>query len=281
MKRVYDVIVYGATGFTGKLVVEYFCNHAPKELRWAICGRDEAKLKDLQKLVLLSGKTTCDVIVATTDQLQLVVTQARVVISGVGPYWKKGEPVARACVAARTHYLDYTGEALFVKAITDELHQEAIKNNVLVLSCCGFDSVPADVGAFFLADATRKKLSTSADFSRISSVVEVTNAGASGGTLASIIQLIEQGDLKAMSDPYFLNVGNRGPPERDVMFVNKNSALGLWTSPFLMAAINVRIVRKAESLLHGGFGTPFHSKGSFVVTKKGGNLIVLLVDSAP
>ena len=245
MKRVYDLIVYGATGFTGGLVVEYLCNHAPKELRWAVCGRNEAKLQHIQKLVKESGRVV-DVLLGSDEDLDFV-SKARVVISGVGPYWKRGESVARACLAAKTHYLDYSGEPTFVKAISDELHEAAVKNNVLLVSCCGFDSVPADLGAMHLATATREALKEpNAEFTHIQALVEMKSlAGASGGTLASMMQLMEQGDLKTLSDPYYLNVGKyRGPFELDVMFVGYSGHMRLWTSPSLMASINTRIVRK-------------------------------------
>jgi short subunit dehydrogenase-like uncharacterized protein len=109
MKKAYDIVIYGATGFTGRLVVEYFIsNRAPKGLKWAIAGRNKEKLADLQQLVKEAGRS-CDLLMGSDKDVEFV-KQARLVIAGVGPYWKRGESVARACVAASTHYLDYTGQ---------------------------------------------------------------------------------------------------------------------------------------------------------------------------
>lgn len=152
--RQYDVVVFGATGFTGRKVAEYLARHAPADVRWAIAGRSRDKLEAI-KTALTKIEPRCasvGVVEAAADDASTLATMAkstRVVVTTVGPFIDYGEPVVRACIDQGTDYVDSTGEPYFVDLVLDRYSKAAADRNVRLVSCCGFDSIPADLGAFF------------------------------------------------------------------------------------------------------------------------------------
>jgi short subunit dehydrogenase-like uncharacterized protein len=154
MSRTYDIVLFGATGFTGGKTAEYLARHAPAELRWAIAGRSQSSLDAVkQRLVAIdprcSAVGTLQASVEDDASLQRVAAQTQVLLTTVGPFIDYGEPVVRACVAQGTDYVDSTGEPAFIALLLERYAASAVQRGVRLVSCCGYDSIPADLGAFF------------------------------------------------------------------------------------------------------------------------------------
>lgn len=153
-KRPYDIVVYGATGFTGKLTAEYLVTiKGADKVKLAIAGRNSSKLEACkQDLLAKNTKVKIETIQADSNDYTSLVNmaaQAKVVITTVGPYLNYGEPLVRACVEAGTHYVDLTGEPEFVESLEHELHEQAAEKQIKIINCCGFDSIPHDLGALY------------------------------------------------------------------------------------------------------------------------------------
>jgi short subunit dehydrogenase-like uncharacterized protein len=154
MTRKYDIVVFGATGFTGGKTAEYLARNAPPEVRWAIAGRSQQKLESVKaKLTALDGRCenigTIQASVDDPGSLARMAAQTRVLLTTVGPFIDYGEPVARACIEQGTDYVDSTGEPQFVQMLLRRYAEEAQRRNVRIVPSCGFDSIPADLGALF------------------------------------------------------------------------------------------------------------------------------------
>ncbi|MCW3845190.1 saccharopine dehydrogenase NADP-binding domain-containing protein, partial [Micromonospora yasonensis] len=152
--RTYDLVLFGATGFTGGLTAEYLARHAPDGLRWAIAGRNPGKLAGVRDRLAAIDPALAELPLLTADatdpaSLRAVAESARVVASTVGPYIRHGEPLVAACAAAGTDYLDITGEPEFVDLMYVRHHAEAVRTGARLVHACGFDSVPHDLGAWF------------------------------------------------------------------------------------------------------------------------------------
>jgi short subunit dehydrogenase-like uncharacterized protein len=152
--RVHDIVLFGATGFTGALTAEYLAEHAPADLRWAIAGRNRAKLEDLRGH-LRDVNPACDALqilkadASDAASLRTVAEATRVVITTVGPYINYGEPLVAACAEAGTDYVDLTGEPEFVDLMWLRYHERAVRSGARIVHSCGFDSIPHDLGAYF------------------------------------------------------------------------------------------------------------------------------------
>lgn len=258
--RPLDVIVWGATGFTGQLVAEYLAAHAPKDLRWAIGGRSRAKLESVRAniarpdLELIVGDARDD------KSLSEIVTRTKVMLTTVGPYEIHGKELVAACAEHGTDYCDLTGETPFVRAMIDAHHERAKATGARIVHCCGFDSIPSDLGTLALQESAISKYGEPC--SRVGFYVMKMKGGASGGTIATMINLAETmtkdpGVRKIAGNPYALVPGERGPDGRDQMGVRFDPDLGRWTGPFVMAAINTRIVRRSNALLGYRYGKDF------------------------
>jgi short subunit dehydrogenase-like uncharacterized protein len=266
--RRYDVVLFGATGFTGRLVAEYLARTAqggPAGLRWAIAGRNRDKLEAV-RAGLGAGAAAVPILVAdSTDRAALdgIARDARVVCSTVGPFALHGRELVAACVEAGTDYCDSTGEPQFVRAMIDRHHARARETGARIVPCCGFDSVPSDLGTLLVQQRAREE--HGAACAEVRHYVSIRGGAISGGTAASMVQLMEEATRdgavrKLLADPYALDPdhgadgaqqpdGPRGPTfDRDV---------GRWVGPFLMAAINVRVVRRTNALLGYAWGRDF------------------------
>jgi short subunit dehydrogenase-like uncharacterized protein len=186
--RAFDVVVYGATGFTGQLVAEYLARSGPGNLRWALAGRNREKLEAVLNALPTDGAAPAPALIqadaSDAESLAKMAAQTRVVLTTVGPYMKYGEPLVRACVEQATDYVDLTGEAPFVDMTIEKYHQAARDKGVRIISCCGFDSIPHDLGALY----TIQKLAPTA-----AATVEgfVSARGTfSGGTLHSALGIM-------------------------------------------------------------------------------------------
>jgi short subunit dehydrogenase-like uncharacterized protein len=276
--RKYDVVVWGATGFTGSLVAEYLAanyNQGGESVRWAIGGRNAAKLQAV--VTALGGTATPDVLLADSsdaESLRTMARQATVVITTVGPYAAYGAALVEACVCTGTHYVDLTGEPPFVRAMADAHHEAAVASGAKIVHCCGFDSIPSDLGTLLLVDHFRRL--PDAPGTRTASVdfyMGAAKGGASGGTLASAIGIFSLGlgELSKVADPYYLNPrgaagaaeGKVGPmpsagvADRKGLWYDRR--VGAFTMPFVMAIINTRVVRRSAALagLAGGAGAGY------------------------
>jgi len=264
--REFDVVVWGATGFTGVLVAEYLASQygVDHSLRWAIAGRDEGKLA-VVKESLGGGAESLQTIVADSfddSKLDAMTSRTTVVISTVGPYAKYGSPLVAACVRAGTHYCDLAGEAQWIRQMIDTHQAEAKQTGARIVHCCGFDSVPMDIGVWFLQREAQKRFGKYCE--SISKLIKATKGGASGGTIASMLNLIRESRAdrsiaKILVDPYGLNPeGERsGPDGREQQNARYDQAANSWTAPFVMAGINTKLVRRSHALMGFPYGRDF------------------------
>lgn len=263
MSRSYDLVLFGATGFTGKLVAEYLANHA-SGLRWAVAGRSESKLRDVLASLGAAGKSVDLLLADSGDQasLEAVVKATRVVVTTVGPYAKYGQGLARAAAEYGTHYCDITGEVPFIRKSIDENHARAEDTGARIVHCCGFDSIPSDLGVLCVADHARTRGET---LGKTKLVVLRAKGGVSGGTAHSMLNLMAEAEhdralRRLLRDPYSLTpdasteLSNDGPDPVRVAF--DEDAKG-YTGPFVMAAVNTRIVRRSNALLGHRYGKSF------------------------
>ena len=264
--REFDIIVWGATGFTGALVAHYLLRQygSDGDLRWAIAGRSQKKLDALrQELGVENGKL--ETIVADSfdaDTLSDMASRTRVVLTTVGPYALYGSALVEACVENGTHYCDLAGEVQWIRKMIDQHQQRAAQTGARIVHCCGFDSVPMDIGVWFFQEEAKKRFGHYCD--SITMLVKATKGSASGGTVASLINLIEESrkdrDIaRILVSPYSLNPeGERdGPDQRDQQNMVYNADAKSWTAPFVMAAVNTKVVRRSHALLGYPYGKDF------------------------
>jgi short subunit dehydrogenase-like uncharacterized protein len=244
-KRAYDVVLYGASGFVGRQTVAYFAQHAGA-LRWALAGRNARKLEQAR------GDAKAGLIVADAadaDALAALAAQTKVVLSTAGPFALYGSALVAACVEHRTHYCDITGETPWVRGVIDRHHAQAAADGTRVVPCCGFDSVPSDIGALLVADAVKRE---SGERCVHIKACHSIRGGLNGGTLASLLNIAESGALDQLGDPFLLNPEGPLPADRsahaDPLAPRHDSDFDAWLAPFVMAAINTRIVRRSAAL---------------------------------
>ncbi|NCF72801.1 MAG: saccharopine dehydrogenase [Gammaproteobacteria bacterium] len=264
--REFDVIVQGASGFTGTLVAEYLLRQygADGDLRWALAGRSEKKLQEVRQNL---GPAASDIELIVADSfdkaaLKSLASRTRVVLTTVGPYALYGSDLVAACVDAGTHYCDLAGEVQWIRKMIDTHHDRARETGAKIVTCCGFDSVPMDIGVWFLQDAAHAKFGSYC--TSISMLVKAAKGTASGGTLASMLNLIKESRAdrniaRILVHPYSLNPeGEReGPDRRDQKSVVYRDDAKAWTAPFVMAGVNTKIVRRSHALAGYPYGRDF------------------------
>jgi short subunit dehydrogenase-like uncharacterized protein len=264
--RQFDIVVWGATGFTGRLVVEYLAGAYPPgdSLRWAVGGRDGEKLERTLGAIPFPGARPEIIIADGLDRQSMVDMAGRthVVLTTVGPYAKYGSDLVAACAHVGTDYCDLTGETQWIRRMIDEHDAAARESGARILMSCAFDSVPSDIGVHVLNGAARRDHGQPCR--SITMLVRAMKGGASGGTIASILNVIDEARrdrsvARLMNEPYALNpVGERhGPDGGDQTSAVYNVHAGAWTAPFIMAAINTRNVRRTNALLGYPYGRDF------------------------
>ncbi len=275
--REFDIIIQGASGFTGTLVAEYLLQQygVDKDLRWALAGRSEGKLQQVRD-GLGEAAAGLELIVADSfdnDALRSLASRTRVVITTVGPYALYGSDLVAACVESGTHYCDLAGEVQWIRKMIDTHHDRARETGAKIVHCCGFDSIPMDIGVWFLQDAAHSKYGVYCE--SISLLVKATKGTASGGTLASMMNLIKESRedraiARVLIHPYSLNPdGERdGPDDRDQQKVVYRKDANSWTAPFVMAGVNTKIVRRSHALTGYPYGKDFRYDES-VMTGRG------------
>ncbi|MGD0525179.1 MAG: saccharopine dehydrogenase NADP-binding domain-containing protein [Polyangiaceae bacterium] len=269
MPRSFDVLLWGATGFTGQLVAEYLARQygVGRELRWALGGRSREKLEKVRASLEAVDPRARELPLVLGDgadraSLDRIAVDASVVCSTVGPYALYGRELVAACVEAGTDYCDLTGEAQFVRAMIDAHHERAAATGARIVHCCGYDSIPSDLGTLMLQERARTK--HGARCIEVKHFAGEAKGGMSGGTAASMVAMVDEasrdaGVRRLLNDPYSLDPdrGERGPDGHDQRGVRWDADLGMWTGPFLMAAINTRVVRRTNALLDYAWGRDF------------------------
>jgi short subunit dehydrogenase-like uncharacterized protein len=252
----FDLVLFGATGFTGRLVAEYLHAHGGGA-RWAIAGRDRGKLEKLRGEL---GAPELPVLIADSADpaaLKAIAGQTKAICSTVGPYAKYGTPLVEQCVEAGIGYCDLTGEPHWIREMIDRFHSRAGETGARIVHCCGFDSIPSDLGALMVADHLEKKHGQKA--ARINMRVAGLRGGFSGGTVASLFGLLRAAKDKkvrrVLGDPYSLipEEAERGRDKNEPFKPEKDPDRGRWTAPFLMAAVNTKIVRRSAAMLGRSF----------------------------
>ncbi len=267
-KREFDLIVWGATGFTGQLVVEYLVETygVDGDLRWAIAGRNHNKLDAVRQACLAAAqRDKLPILLADSadpGSMATLAEQTRVVCSTVGPYAKYGTPLVAACVAAGTHYCDLTGEVQWMARVIPQYQQAAAASGARIVHTCGFDSVPFDMGNWYLQQVMFERHGVYAR--QVKARVGRNRGAASGGTIASILNMMEEARRDPsirhqVANPYALYpagipAGLDGPDQTGARF---DTDFRQWTSPFIMAAINTRVVRRSNALLGFPWGENF------------------------
>jgi len=267
--REFDIVVWGATGFTGKLTAEYLLErYGLESFRWALGGRNQEKLEsvrdeigrdagvDTSGLPILVGDADDETFMASLAE------RARVVCSAVGPYALYGSELVAACARAGTHYCDLTGEVFWMRRMIDTHQDAAIASGARIVHTCGFDCVPQDLGTYFVQREMKERHGVTAP--RVKMRVAGFSGGGSGGTAASGVNMIEEGaknpEVKRTNDdPYALNPKDlrSGPDGPDELGARWDADFEQWTGPFIMAAIDTRVVRRSNALLHYAYGRDF------------------------
>ena len=267
-QRDYAVVLYGATSFVGQITAHYLAeflstnkDKGGNTVTWAIAGRDEEKLNELQSKLV----SKVDIIIANSDDaasLDTMTEQTQVIISTVGPYLKYGEPLIKSCVDNGTDYVDLTGEAIFIKDMMDKYQEDAKQSGARIVNSCGFDSIPSDLGVYFTQKQAEAKFDSACDV--IHMRVKAAKGGLSGGTIASMATIFEEvgqdkSRRKQVANPYLLNDDKNAPNVRqsNVSKPEYDSEHKRWLAPFVMASINTRIVHRSNQLLGYEYGRDF------------------------
>lgn len=260
-KRTYDVVLYGATGFVGRQTAAYFAANAAVKthgLRWALAGRNQAKLEQLRRSC--AGAAAAGVVVAAADDneaLQALAKSTRVVLSTAGPFALYGSALLAACVEHGTHYVDITGETPWAASMIAQHHAQAAKDGTRIISFCGFDSVPSDIGTWLIVQAMQQRYGVPC--------VDVAAAftlrgGINGGTVASLMNIMGSEQAKLVDNPFLLSPPPAGQLQKavssDPVAPRYDARFKAWLGPFFMSVINTRVVRRSAALLN--YGESFH-----------------------
>ena len=259
-EREFEAVVFGATGFTGRLVAEYLAAQHPG-MRWAMAGRSGDKLTAVRDEIGAPADTPLiEADSADPASLQAMAERTDAVITTVSPYQKYGEPLVRACVSAGTDYVDLCGEPAWMRDMIDRYDGEAKKTGARIVLSCGFDSIPFDMGVFFLEEEAIRR--SGAPIARVKGRVRKMKGTFSGGTAASFFETMKRaGDephiLDWLKDPFSLAGGFSGPKQPSGSQPVYEEDLGSWSAPFIMATINVKNIHRSNALLAHRYGEDF------------------------
>ncbi|RFF29471.1 saccharopine dehydrogenase family protein [Wenzhouxiangella sediminis] len=265
-EREFDIVLMGATGFTGRLVAEHLVRRhgVGGQLKWALAGRSREKL---EKIRIELGETAAGLPLIVADShdrgsLDEMVNRTRVVCTTVGPYALHGSDLVAACAANGTDYCDLSGEVPWMRRMLDQHGDAAAKSGARIVHCCGFDSIPSDMGVWFLQREAQERLGQSLE--RVRMRVKAAKGGLSGGTYASMLNIVEEARrdkevARVLKNPYALcppdaREGERQPYVSSALY---DPVFEVWTAPFVMAAINTRVVFKANALSGFSYGREF------------------------
>lgn len=265
-ERELDIVVFGATGFVGRLVAGHLARSAPAGARIAFAGRSPERLA-AARAASGAAAARCPLVIADatdTAALAALAARTRVVVSTVGPYAPHGLALVQACAAAGTDYADLTGEVAFVRASIDATAATAERSGARIVHACGFDSVPSDLAVLLLHEAAA--VDGAGELTDTALTVVSMRGGVSGGTVASALGQLDQARvdpaLRALlADPYSLSPDRSSEPDLgpqpDSAGAAREPALGGWVGPFVMAGFNTRVVRRSNALLDWAYGRHF------------------------
>lgn len=257
-EKEYDIVLYGATGFVGRRAAQYLAQHPDRSrLRWAIAGRDRSKLEQVK----LHLDPSVSVLVADSQDraaVEAMVSKTRVLLNTAGPFALYGSAIVDACVLFKTHYADITGETTWVRGLIERHHTQASADGIRIVPFCGFDSVPADLGSYLVVRYMQEALGIPCQ--EVKAYYQMCG-GFNGGTIASNTYRYESGQIEPGCDPFLLNPNGIHPPDeveqnRDPVAETFDPAVGTWVGPFLMGAINTRVVRRSAALFEQ-WGEPY------------------------
>ncbi len=261
--RTYDVVVFGATSFVGQILCRYLVERhgCDGDLTWAIAGRSREKLASV---AAETGALVPQIVADASDgeAMDSLALSTRLVVSTVGPYALYGSPLVAAAAKNGTDYCDLTGESLWMQRMIDAHQDAAVASGARIVHACGFDSVPSDLGVWFTQQYALDVLGVPCV--RISMRVKAMKGGASGGTIASMMNLVEEVAAdpalrKVLANPFALAPqGMRtGVKQPEVTLPTRDEASGEWVAPFVMAAVNTRVVHRSHGLLGRPWGENF------------------------
>lgn len=262
--REFDIIIWGASGFTGRLVVEYLFKQygTSGNLKWAMAGRNNEKLQTVRTEI---ADASVPIVVADSSDetsLKQMVLRTKVICTTVGPYAIFGSKLVAACVENKAHYCDLAGEVQWMRQMIDKYQEAAQANGVKIVHSCGFDSIPSDMGVYFIQREVKAQKGQRAK--KISMRVAAMKGGLSGGTYASLSKVMEQAQqdksiYKVLTNPYGLNPTDQqeGEDRPDLMSVVFDKTSQSYVGPFIMAGINTKIVRRSNALSNYSYGKDF------------------------
>jgi short subunit dehydrogenase-like uncharacterized protein len=256
----FDVIVHGASGFTGRLVAEHFATHHP-DVKWAMSGRNADKLAAVRDEIGAPADTP--LIVADADDpasLRAMVQRTKAVLTTVGPYQLYGSDLVAACAEAGTDYLDLCGEPAWMRQMIDAHEAAAKASGARIVFSCGFDSIPFELGVWFLQQEAIKQFG--GPVARVKGRVRRMQGAFSGGTAASLKATMaaaarDPSVIELLKNPFSLTPGFAGPKQPHGAAVAYDEDLDAWTAPFVMAAINTRNVHRSNWLMGQPYGEGF------------------------
>jgi short subunit dehydrogenase-like uncharacterized protein len=257
----FDIVVHGATGFTGRLVIEYLLTRADSGLRWAMGGRSADKLAAVRDEVGAPADTPL-VVIDSHDpaSLSALMARTRLVLTTVGPYQLYGSELVQACAESGVDCVDLCGEPAWMRQMIDAHHLAAQASGARIVFSCGFDSIPFDLGVLKLQDEMRQRFGTPA--SRVRGRVRKMKGTFSGGTAASFKATMaaaatQPGVLDLLKNPFSLTPGFTGPKQPTGHKPMVDEVMGVWVAPFVMATINTRNVHRSNFLLKQAWGADF------------------------
>jgi short subunit dehydrogenase-like uncharacterized protein len=263
MDKALDLIVFGATGFTGRLVAQALQSlpDASGALRWAMAGRNPAKLAQVRQAI--GAPESLPLLQADASDavaLAALVRQAKVVITTVGPYQRYGQALVTACAEAGTDYVDLCGEPGWMAQMITQLDAPARASGARIVFSCGFDSIPFDLGVLFLQHEALRRFGV--PLRQVHGRVRRMKGGISGGTLASAMTTLEQAGrdpalARLMADPFALTPGFSGPAQPEAESAAYDVLAQSWTGPFVMATINTKNVHRTNALRNHPWGRDF------------------------
>jgi short subunit dehydrogenase-like uncharacterized protein len=256
-----DLVLFGATGFVGKLTAEYLTTAAPDGARIGLAGRSQKRLERVREELGARAADWPLIVADSGDSAALAELTARTtaVATTVGPYRRYGMPLVEACAAAGTHYADLTGEALFMRETIQRFDAPAKESGARIVHSCGFDSIPSDIGVLLLHEAAGELTETTLVLRRV-------RGGISGGTVASLTGTVDdvkrdRSLVKVIGDPYALSPDRDAEPElgdeSDLRGAEYSEELGTWFGMFVMAPLNTRVVRRSNALQGWAYGRRF------------------------
>ncbi|MFT5580574.1 MAG: short subunit dehydrogenase-like uncharacterized protein, partial [Paraglaciecola psychrophila] len=262
-QREFDIIVYGATGYTGRLVCEYLNRQygVEGEVSWAMAGRSQHKLTQVRDEMGIPDQVTLIVAdAASPASVDALAARCQVVLTTVGPYQLYGSDLVRACAAAGTDYVDLCGEPAWMHQMIAAHGASAAASGARIVFSCGFDSIPFDLGVYFLQQTAKNTLG--GPVNRIKGRVRAMQGTFSGGTLASLrasmAAAAEQPDILAvLGNAFALTETFTGPVQPHGMKPIFEQELGSWSAPFIMASINTKNVHRSNFLLSHQYGEDF------------------------